>query len=369
MKRINETAWLLAPLGLAAAFCAQGVVAGGMASIDRSFPAQPGGYLNLETTVTIVREPGFNGRTYWAHQWDFVGPQGGYVGLQQRSGTQKAINFSIWGATGWDAGNASCAFFDHEGDGVQCSAAFDWQEGLTYRIRVESRVPGRWTASITPVGSGERTVVATIHVPPDRAGIKGLSEWFEDFAQGSEQHERCEDVPRTIAVYGVPTMEGRPPSRSRARTYGNCARIARAICSAEQVCTLSGNPEPRADKPRSLRHVDSRLCLGLAPDGIATNLQACGQAGNQQLLGDGGYQLHLSGQSDRCLAAGADGRLEADDCFNSARQQWIPIGTSAAWFNPGSGRCLDSGDDALPGSAIRVQTCTRNTAQQWELVP
>lgn len=52
----------------------------------------------MEFTITITAEPDFNGRTFWAHEWGFIGKrEGGYLGLQSRNGNMKAVNFSIWG--------------------------------------------------------------------------------------------------------------------------------------------------------------------------------------------------------------------------------------------------------------------------------
>lgn len=354
----------LATLGLMTTFPARAVVAGGMASITREFTQQPGGYLSLDTRITIAREPGFNGRTYWAHQWKFVGPEGGYIGLQQRGADQKAINFSIWGATGWDAeGPTRCGFFGHEGSGVQCSAAFDWQEGATYHIRVRSTAQGRWTASITDTASGQTTVVATIHVPANYFGIKSLSEWVEDFAQGAGQHARCEDVPATVAVYGVPTLEGKPPVRSRPRTYGKCAHIGRASCSPEQVCTLSGNPPPPATAPFRLRHASSGQCLTLQETG---QLQDCASdTGNGQWFGtDASHLLADRRSPDECLSAAAEGTVVADACFGSSRQHWLPVPRTQALYNPGTGLCLDRQE-----RSARLAACSGSPSQQWQRLP
>ena len=241
-------AWF-APFVLACAAPASAVVAGGMASIARDYVAQPGGYLDLQTRITIEREPGFNGRTYWAHQWKFVGPEGGYIGLQQRNGDAKALNFSIWGATGWEAeAGTTCGFFGHEGSGVQCSMPFRWAQGTPYQLRVQAIAQDRWRASVTDTVTGQTRLVATIHAAAGSMGIKNLAEWVEDFAQGNEQHERCEDVPTTKATFDVPRLEGRIPLRSRPRTYGNCAHIAKVACTAAQRCTVQGNPSPAAER-------------------------------------------------------------------------------------------------------------------------
>lgn len=223
------------------------VVAGGMAAIDRRWPDTPKGYDDFETPFTVTKEPGSNGHTYWAHQWSYQakGSEGGYVGLQQRSGDDKYVNFSIWGASSWRDLNSgtSCRPFGHEGSGVQCDAKYDWKENVEYRIKISQVDDKSWKASIFDTSSGSTTNVATIVLPDNRGGLSSLSQWVENYAQGDEQPKDCGDVPSAVAVYGVPTANGGTvkPIESSAHTYGNCASIAKADCAEDQVCTLSVN--------------------------------------------------------------------------------------------------------------------------------
>ncbi|KAG9584072.1 hypothetical protein KCV01_g14355, partial [Aureobasidium melanogenum] len=189
---------------------AAGVVAGGMASITRHFPAKVGGYDNMTFEITIAKEPGFNGRTYWAHQFGFAPPaDGGYIGLQIRNANDKVVNFSIWNATGWrDSSGSQCARFGHEGEGIQCWRSYAWREGVTYLLRVERVGAADWRASIVDTSTNATTPIATITQPENFvSGITSLSEWVENFAQGNDAHPSCLAVPPAVAVYGIPTAQ------------------------------------------------------------------------------------------------------------------------------------------------------------------
>src|SRR5262245_28935754 len=201
---------LLLPALLFSAFAnpAHAVVAGGMVSTDRTWPETANGYNDMTWPLQIIKEPGFNGRTFWAHQYWFKDGQGGYLGLQARNGNDKYVNFSIWEATGWVDGPAShCRPFDHEGSGVQCDIPYPWRAGVKYEQRLVRTGAGQWTAFIKDLSSGVETRIATIGVPPAWGGLQARSSQFlEDFAQGGDQHQSCSDVPATTAVYYQPKV-------------------------------------------------------------------------------------------------------------------------------------------------------------------
>ncbi|MEO7016588.1 MAG: invasin domain 3-containing protein [Leifsonia sp.] len=216
-----------------------------MASIDRNFPSSPDGYADIQATITVTREPGDGGNTFWANQWYYArGGESGYIGLQQRSGTAKFVNFSIWGASSWEelAPGSYCRYFSHEGLGVQCDMPFAWKTGVTYQMTVERTAPMSWRASITDTQSEITTPLAIINVPDDRGGISSLGQWVENF---SPELPSCEAVPPAVATFGMPTANGGTvaPVSSSSKTYGNCAHIARAVCTIDQICTLSANPQ------------------------------------------------------------------------------------------------------------------------------
>ncbi|MFM0201166.1 DUF3472 domain-containing protein [Paraburkholderia fungorum] len=359
-------------LNVLAPYVAHAVVAGGMATINRTWPQISDGYTDMEFFITVTRAPGLNGRTYWAHQWSYTGTQeGGYVGLQSGNGNDKALNFSIWGATGWrDATGTNCSHFGHEGSGVQCRITFPWKEGVTYRIKVARSGIDGWTASITNTRTGQVTTVATIIVPTNYGGLKNLQEWVENFAQGNEQHSSCSDVPEAIAVYGSPQANGGTvrPTSSSSNTYGNCASVAKSICTTEQVCTLSVNPSA----PFVQKHLQNRVnfyCLDMLGGGLQAGLWQClrGNA-NQILTEDDTYKLHLSSNPGLCLTADNNNLVKTSTCNNSAQQQWLKVNRTQAYFNAGTGLCMDSTDNGNIKASIRVHECLENDFQQWRNV-
>ena len=57
---------LLLPVLLLGVEPAHAVVAGGMVSTTRTWPETANGYDDMAWFIQIVKEPGFNGRTFWA---------------------------------------------------------------------------------------------------------------------------------------------------------------------------------------------------------------------------------------------------------------------------------------------------------------
>nr|WSY53965.1 ricin-type beta-trefoil lectin domain protein [Streptomyces sp. NBC_00886] len=349
------------------------VVAGGMAVIDRSWPNTANGYDDFETSITITREPGYNGQTFWAHQWGYAKhPEGGYVGLQNRTGNDKYINFSIWGASGWrDMGSGTnCRFFGHEGSGVQCDARYAWQEGVTYRIKVARSGPDGWLASITNTRTGSTSHVATIVLPQDRGGLSTLSQWVENFAQGSNQPASCAVVPPATAIYGRPTANGGTvtPTGSTSRTYGNCASIAKSVCTPEQMCTLTVNQGNLPNRAK-LQNIHSNYCLDMLGGGPDAGLWHCQSNANQLLTQDTTYRLTLSGKPGLCLTAETSGPVKSAACANGAAQQWMYMPGGQAYFNAGTGKCLDPLENAALGALLRVYDCLGNSFQKWRPIP
>lgn len=348
------------------------IVAGGMATVHRTFPSAPDGYADIRTAVTITAEPGDSGNTYWAHQWGYArGGEGGYAGLQQRSGTDKYLNFSIWGASGWHstAAGASCQFFGHEGDGVQCAMPYAWVTGVTYAVSIERPDAMSWRAVITDSRSGVTTAVATIVLPDDRGGISWLSEWVENFSQGDEALPSCAAVPRATAVFGRPTANGGTvaSTSSLAYTYGNCAAVARTVCASDQTCTLAVNEESNVSRSQ-LRNSYSGYCLDLLGGGTVAGLWECASNPNQLVTHDPSLRLAFSDRPGSCLTVGDDDRVGSAGCDETSRQQWLPIPRTSAYWNAGTGTCLEPVQNAQPSTPLRVHACLDNGYQQWTAI-
>lgn len=369
MRTIRFAVLLLCLLFSSSAFA---IVAGGMVAIDRQWPATELGYLDMEFPMTVTDEPGSNGYTYWAHQFWFKGGDGGYVGLQQRDGDNKALNFSIWKATGWTAEpGAQCAFFDHEGSGVQCWISYAWRQRATYAIRIVAEDAGRWAAYVTDTSNGNQRKVATIRVPAAWGGLTSRTNTFlEDYAQGSQQRASCAAVPPSSAVMHAPTAEGGSvwPVSSTATTYGVCAAIARASCTVEQDCIAAANVFGTLGSPQRLLNEHSGYCLDTLAGGNQAGLWSCAANANQQIERDDGFRLLMRSRS-KCLQADADDKVRLADCSNAARQRWMPVPGSNEVYNVGTRKCLDPMSGAVQGAYLRVYGCLANGYQRWRLKP
>ncbi|WP_408953573.1 DUF3472 domain-containing protein [Lysobacter sp. Hz 25] len=351
---------------------AAAVVAGGMVAIDRTWPSKPGGYLDMDFSIAITQEPGYNGRTYWAHQFALKNGDGGYVGLQQRSNADKALNFSIWQATGWVAENGTlCSHFSHEGSGVQCWVAYPWVQGKKYKIRIVSEVAGSWSAYITDVATGARRKVASIQVPQTWGGLNEKTvEFLENFAQGADQLESCAAAPATSAVFFRPSAENGAvaPSTSTSKTYGNCESIARASCTAEQDCIAADNKFGTIGSPKVLLNTYSGYCLDTLAGGTQAGLWSCANNNNQLIERDDGFRMMMRSRS-QCLQAESDGSVRLAACGNGSAQRWMPMPGSDGLYNVASGTCLDPLNNAAQGAYLRVYTCLGNGYQKWRLNP
>ncbi|NUO75517.1 MAG: DUF3472 domain-containing protein [Lysobacter sp.] len=351
---------------------AYALVAGGMVAIDRQWPATDVGYLDMNFPTTVTDEPGKDGYTYWAHQFWFKGGDGGYVGLQQRDGHNKALNFSIWKAIGWTAEpGTQCAYFDHEGSGVQCWVAYDWRQRATYDIRIVAEAPARWAAYIVDTGSGGQRKVATIQVPAAWGGLTNRTNTFlEDYAQGSQERASCAAVPASSAVLHAPSAEqgSVAPVTSTVTTYGICATIARAACTAEQDCTAAANVYGTLGSPQRLFNEHSGYCLDTLSGGAQAGLWDCAANANQQIERDDDFRLLMRSRS-KCLQADSDGKVRLADCGSGSRQRWLPIPGSNEVYNVGTRQCLDPMNGAVRGAYLRTYTCLANGYQRWRLKP
>lgn len=234
----------LVPFGLIAACAlaapaAHAVVVGGIVSTDARWPANSAGYERIAFYDQVSQDGGARSNYYWANQFWFVGGDGGYIGLQNRSG-QHWLNFSIWLASGWDpASRASCNHFSHEGSGVQCQLKWDWKTGHKYKVEV-ARSGNRVTGTVTDLMSGANVAVATILVPAAWGGFKNQTVSFvEEYSQGSGQLASCSVIGAQSSVFYLPVANGNVPASSQAtRTYGNCnnRNIAHAACDAGGKC-------------------------------------------------------------------------------------------------------------------------------------
>ncbi|MBX9403398.1 ricin-type beta-trefoil lectin domain protein [Lysobacter sp. BMK333-48F3] len=365
--------WLLLLFCLGSHSTAGAIVAGGMVAIDRTWPATASGYADRDIYLAVTQEPGNSGYTYWAHQFYFKNGDGGYIGLQQRAGSEKALNFSIWKATGWTAEpDAQCGYFDHEGSGVQCWIPYAWAQGRKYKLRLVNESQARWAAYVTDTASGASRKVATIQVPTAWGGLNETTvEFLENYAQGSDQYASCAQVPATSAVFFRPASANGSvaPTSSTSKNYGNCAAIARSACTDQQDCIAADNKYGTLGSPKVLLNTYSGLCLDTLAGGNRAGLWSCASNNaNQSMERDDGFRLLMRNRS-QCLQAAGNGEVGLAACDNTSAQRWMPMPGSDGLYNVGSGTCLDPLDNAAQGAYLRVYDCLGNGYQRWKLNP
>jgi hypothetical protein len=165
----------------------------------------------------VLRDPGQT-TYFWAHQWSFERGDVGYFGLQAHDlrddGSRGRLAvFSIWSAVGC-ADNPGC----HAGvEGARfwtCRLAYEWVAGRAYRLRVGRTAKRWWSASVTDLDSGERTLVGSIRVPWLWGGLdlasRGSSVWTEFYgANVPGGLAGPELLPHALVRFGVPVANDR----------------------------------------------------------------------------------------------------------------------------------------------------------------
>ncbi|WP_426688504.1 DUF3472 domain-containing protein [Rhodanobacter ginsengiterrae] len=399
----------LAGMGAIVASPAHAVIAGGMTANHYYYPAATvanadglHGYNGIDASIRVTHEPGHNGNTYYASQffWTINVNQGGYTGIQQNAKKTKTVLFSIFGQT-YDpavdkpgpASGAVCQGFGGEGTGTQClfsttgSQAAAWKEGVMYTFHLnyagKTTIPAGaadagenylWQASITDTSTGTTTVIGTIHSPAANGILQAVVPQFvENFTQGSQQYASCSEVPATTAVFYAPIMYD--PANNAAQTsnastevYGDCASIASSMMDPDHTAIATINQSVGAPFLASNRvqhycadtlggnHLGLNICAGKRSSSWAI--------ANQLLANDAGNRLNLIDRSV-CLQANGSNAVLAANCVADSRQEWLYMPGAQAWFNVGSGQCLNAAGDAGQNSTVNLADCDSSGYQQW----
>ena len=189
--------------------------------------AAPGAYVelfwpmdknyNFDIYLAVTDAPSSAIVLFWAHQFHFVGPDGGYIGLQIVGSTRKAI-FSIWNAITGSPGQR----FTGEGTGWQCLIDYQWKINHPYRLRVwvagKDQAGNEWWQGAVYEYGGEETIIGTILVPPTEGWLGSWSVTWVEYAG----YTTCE-APYTRAVFSKPwarnPLGDHAPQKAKA-TYG-----------------------------------------------------------------------------------------------------------------------------------------------------
>jgi hypothetical protein len=408
-KYLLHLACGLAGIGAFLASPAYAVIAGGMTANHYYYPASTTanvdglyGYDRFDSSIRVTHEPGNDGNTYYASQffWTINVNQGGYTGIQQNSKKTKTVLFSIFGQT-YDstvdkpgsASGAVCQGFGGEGTGTQClftTKGADtpaWKEGVKYTLHVKyagkTTIPAGetdagenylWKATITDTSTGTTTVIGTIHSPASNGILQAVVPQFvENFTQGSQQYSSCSQVPATTAVFYAPIMYD--PAKNAAQTnnastevYGDCASVARSMMDPDHAAIATINQSfgaPFIAKNRVQHYcVDTLGGNHLGLNTCAGSRSSPSAFANQLLANDVDNRLNLVDRSV-CLQANGRSAVRTAYCAADSGQEWLYMPGSQAWFNVGSGRCLNAAGDAGQNSTVNLTDCDSSNYQQW----
>lgn len=388
---------------------AYAVIAGGMVANHYYYPASTTanadglyGYNGFDASIRVTHEPGKNGNTFYASQffWTINVNQGGYTGIQQNSKKTKTVLFSIFGQT-YDssvdkpgpASGAICQGFGGEGTGTQClfttkgTEAPAWKEGAKYTFHVKyagkTTIPAGeadagenylWQASITDTSTGTTTVIGTIHSPASNGISQGVVPQFvENFTQGSQQYSSCSEVPPTTAVFYAPIMydpanNAVQTNNASTQTYGDCVSVARSMMNPDHTAIANinqtfGAPFLAENRAQHFcadtlggNHLGLNRCVG--------NRSSSWAVSNQLLATDADNRLNVVDRGV-CLQANGSSAVLTAGCTADSSQEWLYMPGSKAWFNVGSGQCLNADGDAGQNSAVNLAACNSSEYQQW----
>ena len=196
-----------------------------------SSPASPsgttGGYRAFEHALVPEVDPGPDAPYFWAHQFQLVGGEGGYLGLQTKGhradGTVgKMAIFSVWSASAAEGRGA--VPFSGEGTGWSCRIPYPWAAGRTYRLRLWSQGGGWWAASVLDELIGAEDGVGRIRVPAEWGLLASWSVMWTEYYGGPLA--RCADLPHSKVLFKTPMADDDAlPERTENRLGpGTCNR-------------------------------------------------------------------------------------------------------------------------------------------------
>jgi len=229
---------------------AQAITPGGMARGDYGWPGN--GYFNIDFNFTIEVYPGGNQSIFWAHQFWFENAvDGGYLGLQGNGiiGNQtvgKMAIFSIWNVSNAVPGpGAAAQAFGGEGVGYSVRLPYQWQQGRTYRFRIQAEGNSWWGVRITDTATGTESYIGSIQALPGWGNLRGSS---TNFTEIYGPVSGCQSTPYTRVRFGLPLANNGTVSATILGhgSYGDCAAYAQTFTTGTTltheigVATFSG---------------------------------------------------------------------------------------------------------------------------------
>lgn len=215
------------------------IVAGGIISVDHSWPANSE-FNKLSFFQQISNDGGTDSKYYWANQFYFKNGGVGYIGLQNRGDGVHAFNYSIWKAKGWKSG--ACRHFDHEGSGVQCQIVVPWKTGHQYKLDV-SKNGSMVTGVVTDLMDGTATTVGVIEIPDTFDKLYSSSGFVEEYSQGNGQLSSCYVMGAQSSIFLNPIGDDKTKAGQSSHTYGNCndPYVVKAACNGDACINTINN--------------------------------------------------------------------------------------------------------------------------------
>jgi hypothetical protein len=188
-------------------------------------PASGYSILEHDLTVNSIKEPS---SYFWAHQFKFIGGDGGYIGLQSTSvpdgkNYKRQAIFSIFGA-GIAAKQPYCkveksGFDGYNTSGTSCIITYNWIKNHVYHLktsRVASDASGTWWSGwVVDKNTGSQTLIGTIKVPGKWRGFGNWSVmWTENYYSTAPT---CGHIPYSNVRFSNPVANGyiKPVSASQ----------------------------------------------------------------------------------------------------------------------------------------------------------
>jgi len=184
------------------------------------------GYTSFEHVVLPEVDPGPDSTYFWAHQFRFIGGEGGYLGLQTKGNRAdgslgKMAIFSIWDAV--EAEGPGTVPFAGEGTGWSCRIPYPWEPGRAYGMRVFTPGGGWWAAAVRDETTGVIEDLGGIRVPGHWRNLDSWSVMWTEYY--GPPLDNCRDLAHSRVVFGTPTAdkgEVRPAGSHSHLGEGNC---------------------------------------------------------------------------------------------------------------------------------------------------
>jgi hypothetical protein len=184
-----------------------------------------GGYRSFEHAVVVEVDPGSRAPYLWAHEFNFLGGEGGgYLGLEAGA-AESAERSAVFSIRGVRTSRIPCP----------------WQVGRAYELQVWTEGGGWWSAAVRE-DAGSPSLIGRIQVPDEWRRLASTSVMATDYRGGPLA--RCADLPPSRVTFSPPTADGgtvRPVRHEIRLGPGTCGGSTVEV-TAEGVRHVMGGP-------------------------------------------------------------------------------------------------------------------------------